>query len=154
MIGGIHASGKSKLSYRLSEDISNIEIISPGKLLNHNSKTKTVDNIEENQLILTNIIKSIRMSGKIIVIDGHYGVLDKNSHLRFVGSEIFKAINPDLLVLVESSPETILRRLKIRDGKTYEIGQINKWSEEERQYAFQASLYIDKPIYIIRGTNK
>lgn len=153
MIGGIHASGKSKICSEIKKDFPDTEIISPSKLLNHSSKEKNVVNIPQNQILLSNVLKNLISSHSLAVIDGHYGVLDLNQSLKFVGFDIFKEINPDLLLLVESSPETILHRLKIRDNKIYNLDKIKEWSKDERKYALQASCYLNRTLYIINGEN-
>lgn len=150
IIGGVHGCGKTTLTERLKKDLPSIDVLSASTLIGWENIRKSVDNISNNQSILLTNYLSLESKSQITLIDGHYSLMKANGEIEFVGEQIFKALSPSILFLVESSVNIIQQRLRERDNIEYSLCLISDWIEIERACALYLAELLSIPLYRIK----
>ena len=151
LIGGVHGSGKSFICEKLAFDLPFLTCISASRIVEHVGSAKSVNNVLDNQKLLTERIRKIKDNHEMTIVDGHFCVMDKGRDIQYVGEDIFKCLSPSVLVLVKTCPETIRHRILIRDNIEYSLSFIEKLSQEESYWAAYTSEVLDIPLYHVIG---
>lgn len=146
-IGGVHGVGKSTFVNAVKVKSPSVEGLSFSTILKwENTVQKTVENVAENQnKLLTNLPYFIDMD-KNYLLDGHFCLLTSQGDIKRVPIEVFDAINPDMIVLLEESPAVICQRLSKRDTVEYPEDLIKTFLFEERMYAKEVADTLGVPI--------
>ena len=74
--------------------------------------------------------------------------IDNKGNIERVPLEVFETINPDMILLLEASSDTIRKRLIARDSKEYSLSFINDFLQEEKAYADEVANVLDIPFKI------
>ena len=69
------------------------------------------------------------------MLDGHFCLLKKDNSIERVPLKVFQQINPLAVIIVKEKSEVIRERLQKRDGRTYNISQIEMMQKEEIESA-------------------
>ena len=154
--GGIHGVGKSTFCNRLKEDIA-IQTYSASELIKKekgaiSDSNKRVQNVDDNQLLLLNALKKQSQKGDFI-LDGHFCLINAKDEIETIPIKVFKKINPHELLLLELEAEKVYENLKKRDGKSYDVGLIQRMLEIEREHAFRVSKTLQIPLEVIKASD-
>lgn len=154
-IGGVHGVGKSTFVNDVRKKCPKVEGLSCSTILKwENPKRKQVEDVEENQnRLLTNLPYFIDID-KEYLLDGHFCLLTKQNTIERVPIDVFEAINPDMILLLEESPEIISQRLADRDSAKYSIDLITAFLREERKYAQETADTLGIPIVFCNNANR
>lgn len=153
-VGGIHGSGKTTLCQRLASSLG-APHYSAGDLIRlggvqQDERKKAVEDVPLNQRLLLEAVDRIRGSGTgTMLLDGHYTVVEKEDRVCAVAVEIFRALSPAVLLLVEAEPNVVARRLRERDHRTYELALIEKHGRAERAHANHISEMLRIPLMVV-----
>ena len=85
---------------------------------------KRVENVSTTQQRLIENLKNIVNPQKKYLLDGHFCLLKKDNSIERVPLKVFQQINPLAVIIVKEKSEVIRERLQKRDGRTYNISQI------------------------------
>jgi adenylate kinase len=105
------------------------------------STDKLVGEIERNQLALASAVHRYNEQDTRLILDGHFVLLDAAGGFCPLAPEVFEPLNISGVVLVEASPETILARVRTRDGRRGELCRTGEFLAAER---LQASFVCEK----------
>lgn len=146
-VGGVHGVGKSTFVNAVKVKCPFVEGLSCSAILKWENPThKTVENVEENQnKLLTNLPYFIDID-KNYLLDGHFCLLTKQGVIERVPIEVFEAINPDMIVLLEESSKVICQRLFQRDKTQYSEDLLEDFLREERMYAEEIADTLGVPL--------
>ena len=96
---------------------------------------KRVENVSTTQQRLIENLKNIVNPQKKYLLDGHFCLLKKDNSIERVPLKVFQQINPLAVIIVKEKSEVIRERLQKRDGRTYNISQIEMMQKEEIESA-------------------
>lgn len=138
-IGGIHGVGKTTFRKALGAHLE-IEHFSASELIQRSkqenlSKTKRVEDINENQDLFLSALFRHTSSGYWNIIDGHFCLLDKDGNATKIPEAIFKEMHPSAILTVFDDVERIRQRLQERDKSYYEPDLIKLFQNEEIEYS-------------------
>lgn len=152
-LSGIHGVGKSTLAAKL-KNILNIDSFSvsdlirrAGKKLDHS--TKNTGNIQQNQELWKKELFKLDTKKSILLLDGHFCLLDENKNTTPLSFTTFEDINMTKIILVKNRPTIIRERLLKRDNKDYSIELLEQLQNCEQKQAmkYSAEKNIDLFIY-------
>ncbi|MDA5960463.1 ATP-binding protein [Listeria monocytogenes] len=151
-LAGVHGSGKSTLSKRIHQEIS-IDYTSvsdliriAGELIAPNNKSTT--GINKNQILWKNELNNINNEQNLILLDGHFCLLNKENKVEILPEDTFDDTNMIKIVLVTNTAETIFSRLQKRDDKDYSIDLLKEFIETEEKQAHLLSQVKKIPLFI------
>jgi len=150
-IGGVHGVGKTVFCSKLSKKIE-FEHVTASSLIRRQHSInidKTVNGIDSNQLTLVEELSNYRTAKPIILLDGHFCLLDSLSNVHNVSVDIFKAISPYTLVILKNNPPDIATRLSKRDNRKHSSKQITIMQNRELKWAKSVSASLNIPIRIV-----
>ncbi|MGP6443889.1 ATP-binding protein [Rahnella aceris] len=156
-IAGVHGVGKSYLctlyckqhEHTLHKSAS--QLIREFGNINFDSN-KLTSNIDENQLVLIEAIKKIKISGQNLLLDGHFALVDKNGEVNQIDSEVFKKLELDGIILLEEPSEIIKERINARDKKEIEYN-LEELITQEKENANKVSLNYQIPLIKLLSPN-
>lgn len=153
-VGGIHGVGKSTFVAAVRSKCPSVEGLSCSTILKwDNPARKKVEDVEANQnRLLANLPYFIDMD-KEYLLDGHFCLLTEQNTIDRVPLDVFEAINPDMILLLEESPKVIRQRLSQRDSTQYSIALLKSFLDEERTYAKEVADTIGIPIIYCNTDN-
>lgn len=135
-VSGIHGVGKSTLCNELSK-LFGWPHFSCSELIKQNStyveRSKLVNNINKNQEALLYGISQIK--DEIILLDGHFCLLDNQKNIMKLDMEIFKSFNPITVLNVTCNENIILKRLYERDRVVFPYEILLEMQNKERTQA-------------------
>lgn len=148
-IGGVYGVGKSTFVNSVKKKCPFVEGLSCSTILNwKNPAFKEVESVEDNQnKLLENLPYFIDLD-KSYLLDGHFCLLTTKETIERVPLEVFETINPDMILLLEASADTLRKRLIARDSKEYSLSFINDFLQEEKAYANEVANVLDIPFKI------
>lgn len=115
------------------------------------NKNKLTSVITDNQEKLLSGIKVIRQSFCDISIDGHFTLLDPNSTIVPVSTDIFKRMNLDGLIVLKAPEGEIIQRLKKRDGTHWPLSLFKRFQKEEESAAISFAKSNNIPYVVINS---
>lgn len=140
-LGGIHGVGKSTFARELAERLGG-ETISASQLIREArngeltwDSSKRVSAISENQRLLVSAFQRRTWSATVVILDGHFTLMNKQGDIERLSEEVFEALFPSLLVVLTDSPESIAARLEQRDGVAHDIAHLEQLQDAEMQHA-------------------
>ncbi|MCV0332694.1 AAA family ATPase [Pseudomonas aeruginosa] len=138
-VAGVHGVGKTYLCQQfvcafpvLHESAS--RLIRRERALADWSLDKRVVNIDENQAALCRAVQRITSEGRLLLLDGHFVLIDEKAEFVNLETSIFKKLHLHGVVLLEASPETIVERLVGRDNSKITVDLVS-FMEAERKNA-------------------
>ena len=139
-VAGVHGVGKSYLASQAPSTLALMHT-SASKLINEERKMSTwnvdkrVDDVDANQIALASAVTRYNSAGKRLLLDGHFVLLNGQGEFVRLGSNVFRPLNLDGVVLVEATPDTIAARIRGRDGRAVDVEHITKFMAAERSQA-------------------
>jgi adenylate kinase len=163
-VGGVHGAGKTTLGRRLAEIVRGLHVTAGALILaatpniatSNSIQNKTVRDIESNQERLLQALSALLADcsserASAIILDGHFCLLHTSQRIVPVPTDVFRAIAPAVLVLVETDRELICERQASR-GATLTIERIGEFQALERKHAQAVSLAIGAPLHVVSGS--
>lgn len=151
-IGGVHGVGKTVFCTKLSE-ANTFDHVTASSLIHRKKQialnAKEVTSIDQNQLILVEELSNFKTNKNIILLDGHFCLLDSASKIQEVPIALFKSISPFAIVLLTDKPSSIADRLSNRDDRKYGEELISAFQEREMNWAISVATAINVPIRIV-----
>ncbi|WP_443738715.1 AAA family ATPase [Treponema sp.] len=151
-VGGVHGVGKTTFCQNIISPfgyslVSASTLIKIGNGIVKKNKIIEKNKIEDNQNILCLGASNFCNNQYKAVIDGHFCLITENGKIEKIGIEVFKKLNPSLMILLETSEQQIRRNILKRDGKEPDYSVLD-FLKQEREYAYEISKIIGKPLYI------
>lgn len=152
-IGGVHCVGKTTFTKKIKEFIPSVETLSCSEVLKWtNPSNKNVEDVEANQnRLIANLIELIDID-KPYLLDGHFCLLNNDNNVERIGIDIFRDINPEMIILLIEDIDVIRRRLCERDNREYNMETLEHLAAEESKYAQDVSASIGVPIHILKAS--
>ncbi|MGD7009506.1 ATP-binding protein [Metabacillus sp. 84] len=150
-ISGIHGSGKTTLGQKLSQKMnlsfdSASNIIKKMNQINWDQE-KRVSNINKNQDVLLAGINKLYSKEELIILDGHFTLIDSEYQINYLPIEIFQNLNMSYIICCITPLETVLERLKERDGNnTIKIDEIRRFHQAELMHAKNIANQLNVPV--------
>jgi len=153
-IAGIHGVGKSTFCNDFETLHPNLEYFSASSLIkNYKSNaftdSKQVPNIDANQDILINALKSKKITKDLVLLDGHFCLFDSEFTPQEIPSEIFLKLNLNLIILLTAPIELIIERMKSRDGKLHSVDKLSELQDLEISTAKNTAERLNIPLFIL-----
>lgn len=119
-VAGVHGVGKTTLCENYAKEHQIIhrsasQLIREAKGLTLASKGKAVKDIAGNQQLLINAVQQYRSSGKTLLLDGHFALLDAEHKPQSLPTKVFSELGIDGVVVIHDSPRRIAARIAKRD---------------------------------------
>lgn len=154
-VGGIHGVGKTRFCNIVGNQL-NISVYSASELIEIKKNcqftlSKYVRNIDKNQNYLLNSIFELYGQGQEFLLDGHFCLLNENRKITKISKEVFRLMNPELIILLTEKPEIIATRRMKRDGVIQEVSEIQKFQEAEKNYCVEIATELKIPFIISKG---
>lgn len=124
-VAGVHGVGKTYLGSQLPTTLglmhtSASKLIHEELTMSNWGTDKRVSNVDANQVALAAAVRRHNGAGTRLLVDGHFVLLNAHGEFSHLGSEVFKSLNLDGVVLLEAAPNIIAARIRERDGR--EVG--------------------------------
>jgi adenylate kinase len=137
-IAGVHGVGKSHFCTQLKNTFkapifSASQLIKEVKMAEIDINKKVID-AEKNQEHLIIALKGIKTTSKIILLDGHFCLLNDNGIIN-VPEEIFHKMPLKAIFVLYDYPEKIYQRMKNRDNTTLSVDIISELQYKEIERA-------------------
>jgi adenylate kinase len=154
-IGGTFGAGKSTLCKTLGQLLPG-EHLKASELINFipnpdDTTGKSTDQVISNQERLIEALAIRRASDGTVLLDGHFCLIDDTYTIVRLPIDVFQRLNPSALVLVESNPDEIVNRIKLRDGRDINPDIINQLVQAEREHSQFISEVLRVPIMIVNS---
>lgn len=148
---GIHGVGKTTLLNKLKDSID-LAALSISDLIRQagndiKREEKHTTNIQNNQFLWKEKLKEYSfLKDELVVLDGHFTLLDKNGDIVELPFETFDGIDIRKIVLKRELPSVIKDRLENRDRTLWDIDLIDNFQETEIKRVQQFSMEKNIPI--------
>ena len=149
-VGGIHGVGKTSLCEKLSNRIglnyfSASQLIRKQKDRHRDSKDKAVKDISNNQEILLTAINQFIDHNLIVLLDGHFCLLNLNYEIIQIPQKTFEDISPIAIIILYDSILNIYRKITNRDGVNYDIDLLSSFQDKEIEYSMDIANKLEVP---------
>lgn len=141
LLSGVHGVGKGFFLNRVKSKIENFALLSASDLIGKYKSAadagyKKVAHVNKNQDILINALNQEQCSSsQDIILDGHICVFNADGLIERIPKYFFIDGKIDGIIILQDSDEEIYNRIKLRDSKTINIGDITNMQNEEKEYA-------------------
>jgi adenylate kinase len=157
-ITGVHGVGKTTLSKKIATKFNLLylnagEIIRDGKKVKAQNKSKVVSNIKDNQILLLEGLKKYT-GHQWLLLDGHLTLINKMYEVEKIDAGFIHKIDPKGIILLTNKPAQILKNLKKRDSKDYDIKLIANQQDLEIGYAQQLAGQLKIGLLTVNGYNE
>ena len=154
---GIHGVGKTEYCQELAKKLG-ILSFTAGQLIYKGkkdpSKSKRVNNINENQRILVEQVKKLKVERDRFILDGHMCLMNQKGTIESVREEVFSLLEIEEIEVLVDNPKNICERLRKRDGVVWEEDLIEKFQIQEIQHAKKIAKSLDVEVKIVRVLDK
>lgn len=134
-ISGIHGTGKTtigqNLSYKLGIEFTSASYIIKSFSGQNWSKQKQVSNISINQDTLREGIRKCFSESKVIILDGHFALLNNISKISNIPEETFAQLDIVLIITCTLDVHLIKNRLFERDKTNFELDLLAEFQNAE-----------------------
>ena len=149
-VAGVHGVGKTSRCNKICSEFGFIylnagDIINSGKENINSDNDKRVVDVCDNQTILINGLRKYASKNKLL-LDGHLTLIGHQYNIEKVPIQFLREINPTMIVLLINSPKEIVKNLKNRDSKNYDIDLITCQQQIESEYAEQVAKELNIPM--------
>jgi adenylate kinase len=139
-IGGVHAVGKTYLAAPAAAKIGFRHVTASDLIkLERGGQSwggdKRVSDVEENQRAIVRALEVARARKERLLLDGHFALRGSAGPNIRIDVGFFKEINPDGIIIINSSSEVILQRLQARGDESWTIGEIEKLASDELEHS-------------------
>ena len=155
-VAGVHGVGKSSMCEAYAQKSEYLhksasQLIKEAKANAIEAQTKAVKDIDGNQQLLIASVKAIRASGKNLLLDGHFAILNADNKPKAIQTNVFSELNIDAVIIITDDANAIAERIAARDGTFINISDINVLQDLELQRARQISEELALPFYEIKA---
>lgn len=151
-IGGVHGVGKTTIC-KASLDPLGFDCISASELIRRHvtmHKTdKRVRNVAKNQDVLVAESNKEKSKSLLYGLDGHYCLLNKDGVIERLPIEVFRSLGFDLLALVDSTVDEVVKRLQARDGTKWSKKTVAALMSAERTHARRVAKTLNMPLVVL-----
>lgn len=151
-IGGVHGVGKTTIC-KASLDPLGFDCISASELIRRHvtmHKTdKRVRNVGKNQDVLVAESNKEKSKSLLYGLDGHYCLLNKDGVIERLSIEVFRSLGFDLLALVDSTVDEVVKRLQARDGTKWSKKTVAALMSAERTHARRVAKALNMPLVVL-----
>lgn len=148
-ISGVHGVGKTTFCNSFKK-IIDAESISASDIIKKNikiNKDKVVSDIQGNQDHLVEGLSTLDIDKPILLLDGHFCLLNQDNTIKNVPSSTFESIQPMYVILLCCDAENIHDRLITRDrqnawGKYF----IKEMQDKEKNRAVEVCKRLSLPL--------
>ncbi len=96
-----------------------------------------------------NEMRAGRLPG--LLLDGHFGLLNTHGGFSLIPPAVFRALAPEVFVLIEAAPDKIAARMAARDGMRLLLIEIEQCINAERAHANSIAALLGVPLIQARG---
>jgi adenylate kinase len=153
-LAGVHGAGKTYLAQQLYSQ-TDLKHTSASTLIKEERASlnwgvdKRVSEVNENQIALARAVERYNNSGTKLLLDGHFVLLYSEGFFIRLGSDVFKALNLEGVVLIEANSSLIEKRLFERDRTVLTKDFINQFINLERAQAESVCGELDIPLIVL-----
>ncbi|PEA54519.1 hypothetical protein CON64_12495 [Bacillus pseudomycoides] len=142
-LSGIHGVGKSTLAAKL-KNVIDIKSFSVSDLIRKagkriNTSTKNTNGIAQNQELWKNELNKQDNDGSILLLDGHFCLLDLEKNITALPFATFKGTHMTKIIFMQDKPQVIRERLLKRDNNEYSIELLAEFQNSEMRQAIKYS---------------
>ena len=139
-IAGVHGVGKTYLASQVPAELGLVhtsasQIIRDELTQPNWDASKYVGNVNANQIALVTGLKRLNSTGKKVLLDGHFVLLNSSGDFVRLETSVFSQLGLKGVLLVEARPQLIAERVGARDGRTVDVGMLEKFLTIEREHA-------------------
>lgn len=161
-IGGAHGAGKTTFSRVLASMLS-ASHVTAGWLIREmaiasgtvavGACNKAVPDVDANQGLLLRALSLYkgRVGSGLILLDGHFSLLNADGKIVAVPSAVFREIGPIAVLVVEVEEAIICQRLRKRDGQSPPLETISQLVAHERQHSQTVCRELKIPMWTVPG---
>ena len=151
-IGGVHGVGKTTIC-KASLDPLGFDCISASELIRRHvtmHKTdKRVRNVGKNQDVLVAESNKEKLKSLLYGLDGHYCLWNKDGAIERLPVEVFGSLGFDLLALVDSTVDEVVKHLQARDRTKWSKKTVAALMSAERTHAKRVSKELGIPLVVL-----
>jgi adenylate kinase len=153
-VAGVHGVGKTFLASRLPTahglmHTSASKLIREEQMMPNWGDDKRVGDVDANQIALAAAVKRHNGRGTRLLLDGHFVLLDAEGKFSRIGTDVFRSLNLDAVVLLEVPPATISQRIHERDGRVVSVEDLTDFIAAERAQAQLVCEQIGIPLNVL-----
>lgn len=157
-IAGVHGVGKTYLASQLPKEIGLVHtsastLIKNERALPEWNTDKRVNDVDANQVALAAAVERHNRVGTRLLLDGHFVLLNPQNQFLYLGTEVFKSLNLEAVVLLETNTLTIASRIKERDDRESDTAHIENFINAERHQAQIVCSDLGIPLLILDSPN-
>lgn len=150
-LGGIHGVGKTTVCDKVFKP-AGYHCVTASSLISgccqKAGQDKQVDCVSENQVTLLKQLSLEKEINPRLLLDGHFSLVNSKNQIELIDIEVFRAINPSLLILIKGKPEKIIERLNKRDGKQWDMSFVTQFQIIEETHANHVSKELHIPLQV------
>lgn len=163
-VGGVHGSGKTTLSRLLAAALPAAhvtagglirEAAATGHVVTVGAQDKAVPDVDANQATLLRGLSAYQArtadDARPLLLDGHFTLMNPEGEIVEVPATVFTAIGPMAVVIVETDPAVVHRRLAERAPEAPSAELIARLADRERERANAMSKAQKVPIFTLTG---
>lgn len=153
---GIHGVGKTYLAQKIEKNLG-IPRYLASNLISSKRKVdyrinKKVDDIALNQNLLFEALKERNLFDKVIILEGHFCLLNKHGEIERIPFQVFRELNFRAIVLIFEEPTKIIQRFNNRGMEDFDLNFIEKFQNEEMDYAKEIATELNVPLIIEKSS--
>lgn len=155
-ISGVHGVGKTTLCEKF-RDLKGVQHRSASQLIREAKaealaiKGKAVKDIEGNQKLLADAVRKLRATGTILLLDGHFALLDTDNQPQALNTSVFAELGISAVIAVHDNSNAIASRLAMRDGQAMSIKAIKELQTLELIQADRVSRDLCIPFSLVKS---
>jgi adenylate kinase len=155
-VGGIHGVGKTTFCNEIIASYK-VTTYSASKIISSLKKqnlplNKLIPDIDINQALLIEGLKQIPPTEELIILDGHFCLIDDKRAISKISETVFKEIQPSAFIVITDTVENVASRLKTRDHINYDRSFLELFQNEELAHAKNLTSELQIPICIYDQT--
>lgn len=149
-LGGIHGVGKSTFCNDLSAHFS-FDHVCASAIIKHAEMSKQITDIQKNQDLLVIGLNEYKRTNPVIILDGHFCLLDSDNKFVKVPLDTFHSLSPKFLLLLLLDPKIISKRISTRDQNTFSPDFLEAFQTAELEHAKFVSKSLKVPLMKINS---
>ena len=156
LLAGVHGVGKTTASIKLTQryfvpNYTASTIIKSAKNSSLSMDFKQVVDIDDNQRLLVDGIKRLLEINQVIILDGHFTLLNSSSKIEKIRPSVFDDLNVGGVILLLEEPLEIYNRLKHRDINPLALSLIMEHQNAELEHATYVTNQMNIPLKILEN---
>ena len=155
-IAGIYGVGKTTMCQSYSEKYSCIhksasQLIKEAKPTAIAVNSKQVKDINGNQKILIASVAKIRESGRNLLLDGHFSILNSENKPVALDTNVFSDLGINAIIVISDEPDSIAQRLEYRDDTSSKEIDVSEFQNLEVSRAKEVAKDLNLPFFEIKA---